>query len=182
MPISLNIDRPRPGGTENYVRHISKYLTERGARVIILCSGKGPSKTVARIRFIPAVRSANSEFVFIFRLFFALITGKVKLPSEDVLIHANAGHYCLPFVLPWKKRPVILNSNGARLPTLKAANKGGLYIKLFEHFVEVPVLRAVDGVIAVNEATQNYLLKKFPRLEGRIAFRKRLTISWEITL
>ncbi len=168
LPTSTDFRRPAAGGTESYVRGLVKHLPRKGVdvRVAGVGAAAAPRKDDGHVTHLAIAGRAQSEARFTLRLVLGRRKALQRLPDESVVL-GNAEHYCLPFVAPRKLCPVVLVAHGAVGPTMRQ-RKSALYSSLYERFVERPVARRADRIVAVNTEAYAYYRQKYPARRDRI--------------
>jgi len=167
IPLGINYLKPEPGGTEAYVRLLICPMRRCGLKSTLLGIGEsGMYFEEDNLRFITIDRGLGTinNFKFVCKLFLNKI--RFRLPKSSLIV-ANREEFCLPFLIPWKKAPMVLTEHGNALPILKK-RRGEVFGVLYEFFVERFVVNRVDKIITVNEDTRDYLIRKYPKITNKI--------------
>lgn len=178
VPTSINYQKPKPGGTETYIRNLVKSMIKYDVQFTLLCIGvKRRTYFNGKLRVLPISQGARHDLFFIIKMLFKKWFGSIRLPVNALII-ANGEHYCLPFLIFTKKHKIVYTAHGAALPTLQT-KKGRLYLWFYERLVEKFVIKNVDKIIAVNEDAKRYYLEKYPFLSDKII---KIPVGVDITL
>lgn len=161
IPSSLDVSREQPGGTETYIRNLSRQLVKRGVATIVLGWGKR-TDLPGEVSFISLGDQGRSEIQTILALFLRRKQYIGQIPEKSIIL-GNAEHHCLPFIFPRKSFRVILIAHGAVAPTLRE-RKSRIQAALYRIFVERVVIRHVDRLVAVNTGALRYYQQRYPLL------------------
>lgn len=162
---SIDPQNFRPGGTRSYVMHLLKSLGDQGIETLFIGISYEDIKNFnGNYKFIPITKN-RSPSSYYFLLILLLKTPFLKL-SKTTIIHAQREDHLFPFVLFKKKNPKVCTLHGVsgKKIYLKKGKLVGFIYETLENFT----LKRTDKIIAVDESTKEYYLKKHPWLEGRI--------------
>jgi glycosyltransferase involved in cell wall biosynthesis len=155
------------GGTKSFVMNMLKGLHLKGNTPSLIgfthtnnLTSKGND-----FRFISVINSSGeiSSYKFLFYLFVKAPLISIKKSS---IIHVQREDHLLPFIFFFRKHLKLctLHGNSAQKMYLKKGKIiGGLYTS-----IEKYALRHVDKIVAVDDSTKSYYIKKYEWLDGKI--------------
>lgn len=163
---TMDIGNQKPGGVDTYINELIKGSAVYGIDFkLVGMTDKSTkcSKTKIGCEFIPIIKK-NKTSGYTFLLYLMLKAPIIKL-SKNCIIDAQRPDYIFPFILSHKQNPKVctlhgLNSTGIHL------KKGKIIGKIYD-LIEKFSLKRVDKVVAVDETTKKYYLKKYPFLEKK---------------
>jgi len=159
---------PKPGGTRAYVINLIQELIKAGINISLIgvMYNLNLVYTDNKYNFISIVKDKKiSSYKFLFNLL--LKAPFLHIPDLSI-IHTQRPDDMLPFVLFFRKNPKIYTAHGRNYEGELVLKKGIIIGTIYE-IIEAFVVKRVDRIIAVDAATKEFYINKFPQLQKKIA-------------
>jgi glycosyltransferase involved in cell wall biosynthesis len=152
------------GGIKSYMLNLSRYLKGEGVETWFLGCGPLPEGETPFSGYIRVCRRKDASN---FEYLRGLLKKQLFRPLErDALVHAQRPDMLFPFTRFGRRATRVCSLHGAHDKAVfdkKNRALGRIYTAL-----QRAAFRKADLLIAVDRATRDYYLEKYPRLEGRI--------------
>ena len=156
--------RNSSGGIMSYISNLSEYLKERAFKTILIGSGKCKKSEFSFSDFISITKEVDASNV---KYLMGLIRKIATLNIEKfAIIHAQRPDMLFPSILFNKKNILICTLHGTHDSAV--FDKKGIFYGYIYSILQKLSFRNVDMLIAVDKATKDYYLKKYPWLKGKI--------------
>jgi glycosyltransferase involved in cell wall biosynthesis len=153
-----------PSGTLAYIAGLAKSLGKKGIDVTLISTQiEEEDLKNFNIKCIPLKMRKADSIDFLLKLF-------AKIPflklSKNSIIHAHRPDIMLPFILFFRRHPKVCTLHG--IPNISIRTRKNILIWGIYDSIEKWSLTRIDMLIAVNQSTRDYYLKKERDLEDRI--------------
>lgn len=155
----------KPGGTRSYTMNLLNFLCSQGIKTTLIGTSRKNKSVDYPFHFIPVTQSEKiSSYKFLFFLIIKPVF--LKIPRSSI-IHTQRPDHMLPFTIFNGRNPKICTLHGA--PSKAISFKKNFVISFIYDLIETFVLNRVDKIIAVDEESMAYYIKKYPYLKSKMA-------------
>ncbi len=154
----------KASGTAAYVSGLITALNEREFEVTLI-SPKIDKGDVDRFNLdhIPIKMRRDTSISFFLKLM--MKTPRLNIPEHSI-IHAHRPDFAFPFVIFKRKNPKVCTLHG--IPDIGIRTRKNVLIWGLYSLMEKATLGRMDRLIAVNQSTKDYYLRKNPDLKDKI--------------
>lgn len=159
-----NVFGAEASGTSAYVKGLIDRLNKEKHDVTLISTEiDRETAEMYDLNHIPIKIKKASSIRFLLKLM--VKTPKLKIP-EDSIIHTQRPDFTLPFILFCTKNPKVCTLHG--IPEHGIKTRKNVLIWGIYSLMERWVLGRTERIIAVNQRTKEYYLKKKPKLKNKI--------------
>lgn len=149
------------GGISGYILELINFLISKNIALGFIGKIYNFNKTEG-IEYYQIQNEITSTNKFLISLFVKSIF--IKIPKNSI-IHAHRPDHFAAFML-LKKRTSIVSLHGQQAKTVN--DRKGIFVRTIYNTLEKYALNKTNAIVAVDDITKKYYLKRYPKLEEKV--------------